>query len=132
MSTSRPAGSDSFPKSARVAIWYVVEDTFGGVLRDELAQPYWTAQIETLDERLRKRLRLLELADDPHVPDAIKEFIVNIATPEQLFALAEEALVIAIDSAMEQTAISRLALGLEAAFKEGGIDVCFDTAGKLA
>lgn len=78
-----------------------------------------------------KRLRLLELADDPHVPDAIKEFIVEAATIEQLFALAEEALVIAIDSRMERTAIKKLALGLEEAFKEGGVDVRFDTSGKL-
>ena len=57
---------------ARVALWYAIEEAFGAVLRDALAEAYWSSEMDTLDERVRKRLRLLELADERHVPDAVR------------------------------------------------------------
>jgi diguanylate cyclase (GGDEF)-like protein len=129
--TKSKARVSVFPMPARVALWYAIEGAFGGVLRDAFADPYWSADMDRLDERVRKRLRLLELADERHVPDAVKEFILQIASTEQLLALAEEAVAIAVPSGMAPTAIRTLASSIEEAFEEGGVNVHFDRSGKL-
>jgi diguanylate cyclase (GGDEF)-like protein len=121
----------NFDERARIALWYAIEEAFGSVLYDAMAEPYWSDEIEELEECLRKRLRLLELADERHVPEVVKAFVVEKASPDQLFAVAEEALAVGLRARMDRSQLRKLIANLEQALKEGGVQAHFDESGKL-
>lgn len=125
------AAGSRFPEPARVALWYAVEEAFGGLQYDNFGEASWSEEIEVLEERLRKRLRRLELANERHIPNIVKEFIVENASLEDLMAVAEEAVLIALQSRMQEDGVRALAQALVQAFAEGGADLHFDRAGKL-
>ena len=114
--------AQKFGQRTRVALWHAIEAAFGSVLRDQMAEPYWSEEIEALEENVRKRLRILELAPRRYVPDAVQGFIVERATPDQLLAVAEEALRIGIRSRMPPDRLKELKVNLEEAIREGGVD----------
>ncbi len=111
--------TEDFPKPARVALWHAIDEPFGGVQYDNVSEAYWSDEIEVLEVRLRKRLRLLAVANERHVPDNVREFIIETATSDQLFAVAEETLSIALRSRMDPTSVESLAASLLQAFNEG-------------
>lgn len=119
-------------REIRVAVWYVLEEIFGGLQYDELATPYWSNEIEALDERLRKRLRLLSLADDDaSPPEQVKEFVTKTANLPQLMAVAEEAVALWGDRTLDPDEVAKLKDSFERAFRGSGVDVHFDSSGKL-
>ena len=116
----------------RVAVWHVVEETFGGIQYDELATPYWSDEIETLDERLRRRLRLLSLADEGACPpEQVKKFVTQKANLSQLVAVAEEAVALRRERPHDPGELAKLKISFEQAFGGTGVTVRFDSSGKL-
>lgn len=132
-STRESAGDDEGVfREIRVAVWYVLEEIFGGIRHDELGTPYWSEDIEALDERLRKRLRLLSLADDgASPPEQVKEFVTKTANLLQLIAVAEEAVAVWGDRTLDPDEAAKLRGSFERAFRGSGVDVHFDSSGKL-
>lgn len=119
-------------REIRVAVWYVLEEIFGGTQYDDLATPYWSDEIETLDERLRKRLRLLSLADDDsYPPEQVKKFVTQKANLPQLMAVAEEAVAVWGDRTLDPDEVAKLKGSFERAFRGSGVDVRFDGSGRL-
>lgn len=116
----------------RVAVWYVIEEIFGGTQYDELATPFWSDEIEALDERLRKRFRLLSLTDDDlQPPEQVKRFVTKEANLPQLLAVAEESTALWGDRRLDADEVAKLKDSFERAFRESGVDVHFDRSGKL-
>jgi len=75
---------------ARVTIWYMLEDLFPP------AKFHWMAdglvggeEQRLLEEGLRKRLRVLRLAEGDDTQQILKRFVIDDATPDQLLLLLE-------------------------------------------
>ncbi len=49
-------------KGTRTAVWYAIEEAFGGEMHNpHTGDVFWSPELETLEEKVRKRLRLLKL-----------------------------------------------------------------------
>lgn len=116
---------------SRTALWYAIEELFGGEMFDPYGEPYWSPELEMLEERIRKRLRRLSLDTAGNIPTLLQGFIIDTATTKELTALAEEALTIARQSGADAARVIALKDGIEQAFREGGIEFRFSADGRL-
>ena len=121
-----------FGERARVALWYAIEEAFGGEMHDpHTGDTFWSPQLAELEERLRKRLHRLKLGEGTNVPKLLQAFVVKTATTDQVTEIAEEAVATGLRMGLDAGQLQKLKASIELALKETGIDTRFDAEGRL-